>query len=278
MMLRSVFGATVVVLAFGSFAADSLLWRGLAWSQATKDSLASDSMSVERFAAATARLGAALASRSNEPSSCFWQQVLQSAAANARQQRQGRIEMTTKDTKSWASSNTRDEQGARNLLWLANDRYRGHRLIVWSATIHAVRNVANIDTRDTALSYANYSTTGHHVWKALGSQSYTLGFVALTGSGRLGPDSWQIKTRPTPEVQLEELLGAAGFETAFLDYRHIARGGEWLRQPMLSRPIAEHAKMARWNEVLDGIVFLREMKPATWPDFEARLRGAPPGH
>ena len=184
--------------------------------------------------------------------------------------------MAVRGPSGWRSSNTRDEQGARNLLWLANDRYRGHRLIVWSATIHAARNVGTVDTRDSSWSYATYTTTGDHVWKALGSQVYTLGFVALTGGGRLGNDSWQIKTQQHPGAELEEMLGAAGFEAAFLDYRHIPRGGEWLREPTLSRPFAEHAKIARWNEVLDGLVFLREMKPATWPDFEARLRGISP--
>jgi erythromycin esterase-like protein len=255
-----------------AFAADSLLWRGLQWSVVTKDSLASDSVAVERFAATATRLGAAIVSRSNTSSTRFWRQVLESAVANARAQRLTRIEMAAKGGVSWGSSNVRDEQGARNILWLLNDQYRDRKLIVRSATVHALRNVASVDTRDSSWNYKGYRTTGDHVWTALRSQSYVIGFVALTGGGRLGNDSWQIKQLQHPAAELEELLGAAGFERAFLDLRHVARGGEWLREPMLSRPIAEHAKIARWNEVLDGIVFLREMKPATWPDFDARLR------
>jgi erythromycin esterase-like protein len=160
-------------------------------------------------------------------------------------------------------------------LWLLNDRYRGHRLIVWSATIHAAHNVASVDTRDSSWSYADYRPTGDRVWTALGKQVYVLGFVALTGGGRLGNDSWQIKQDQDPAAELEELLGATGLDAAFLDYRHIPRGGEWLREPMLSRPFAEHAKIARWPDVLDGIVFLREMQPATWPNFDVRIRGGP---
>ena len=260
----------------GAFDGDSLLWRGLRWSLATPDSLASDSLTVERFATAATHLGTELVARSNTQSTRFWCQVLESAVANAREQRLTRIEMAAKGTVSWGSSNIRDEQGARNILWLLNDQYRGHKLIIRSATIHAVRNAATVDTRDSSWNYAGYRTTGDHVWNALGSQSYVIGFVALTGAGRLGNDTWQIKQLQHPAAELEELLGAAGFERAFLDLRHVARGGEWLHEPMLSRPIAEHAKIARWNDVLDGVVFLREMQPATWPDFAARLRRPAP--
>ena len=74
-----------------------------------------------------------------------------------------------------------------------------------------------VATRDTAWSYAGYSTTGHHLWRALGRQTYAVGFVALSGSSRLGPDSSTIRSDQHPDAELEELMGAAGFQTAFLD-------------------------------------------------------------
>lgn len=251
---------------------DRLLWQGLGWSLASDDPAAADPIAVERFAERVERLRQAIDARQRDPLSRLWQQHLENAVANARQQQRQRLEMAAKDSTSWSGFNTRDEQGARNLLWLAKDRYRAHKLIVWSATIHAARNIAGVDTRDPAWSYVGARPTGDHVWNALGKQIYALGFVALEGGGRLGDQAWQIKQAQHPAAELEELLGAAGFETAFLDYRRIPRGGEWLREPMLSRPFAEHAKIARWPDVLDGIVFLREMKPATWPNFAERIK------
>jgi len=264
----------------GTAGPDSSFWRGLGWilrSLSPADSLITDSAAVERFVETTRRLRADLARRPPSESTRFWQQVLESTGAYARQLRQTRVEIETKDTHAWTSSNTRDEQGARNLLWLANDRFRGHRLIVWSATIHAARHVRGVDTRDSAWSYAGYIPTGEHVWRSLGTRMYALGFVGLGGGWRLGTtDSGRIRVDQHPAAELEELIGAAGFDFAFLDFRRIARGGEWLREPLLSRPFAEHAKIARWPDVLDGIVFVREMQPATWPNFEARLRGSRP--
>jgi erythromycin esterase len=269
----------------GRFAEDSSFWRGLFWLQRTwtpADSLSGDSARVDRFVEGARRVRAALAERSAEPGSRFWQQVLESSMTFARQMRQTRLEIAAKgsragqDGNDYTSSNMREEQAARNMLWLANDKHRGQRLIVWSATVHAARNLAGVDTRDTAWSYRGYSTVGHHLWQALGKQTYTIGFVALSGSSRLGPDSSLIRSNQHPDAELEELMGAAGFQTAFLDYRHIARGGAWLREPFLSRPFAEYAMIARWPDVLDGVVFVREMQPATWPDFEARLKASRP--
>lgn len=259
--------------------ADSTFWRELGWLErgvSPVDSLIVDSALVDDFVQTAMRLRTELARRSTSDRPRFWQQVLESMAAYARQLRQARLELDAKDARAGGSSNTRDEQGARNLLWLANDRYRGHRLIVWSATIHAARHVAGVDTRDTAWSYATYSPTGDHVWRSMGPRMYTLGFVALGGMVRLGTDSSRIRINQHPDLELEELLGATGADFAFLDYRHLARGGEWLREPLLSRPFAEHAKIARWPDVLDGIVFVRDMQPATWPNFAERLRGSRP--
>ena len=263
----------------GRFAEDTSFWRGLFWLQrsySSADSLSIDSVRVDRFVDAADAMRAALAERSGAPRSRFWQQVLESAMAYARQVRQARVQMAAKNSRSWTADNIREAQGARNILWLANDRHRGHRLIVWLAAVHAARNITEVDTRDTAWSYAAYSPTGQHLWRALGTQVYAVGFVALSGMSRLGPDSLIIRADQHPDAEVEELIGAAGFETAFLDYRHIARGGEWLRTPLLSRPFAEHAKIARWPDVLDGIFFVRQMQPASWPNFEARLKASRP--
>ncbi len=42
-------------------------------------------------------------------------------------------------------NNVRDEQMARNVLWLLRERYRGQKIIVWSANMHIARNVAEIE-------------------------------------------------------------------------------------------------------------------------------------
>jgi predicted O-linked N-acetylglucosamine transferase (SPINDLY family) len=64
------------------------------------------------------------------------------------------------------------------------------------------------------------------------------------------------------EVELEELLAAAGHDVAFLDYRRPAPGGEWLRERLVSRPFANVAAEAVWPDIVDGVVFFRRLVPS----------------
>jgi hypothetical protein len=62
-------------------------------------------------------------------------------------------------------------------------------------------------------------------------------------------------------------LGADGFDAAFLDFRDIPAGGEWLRGPLVSRPFGNGAMLSpSWPNVLDGLLFVRTGTPATWPE------------
>jgi erythromycin esterase len=253
-----------------AFAADSTLWNGLRRMHhlsATATSFAELQAARPDSVAAAALLGRlhvlreAAASRSDDDRSRYWLQVLESARAFARQ-----VAMMKADPENWVPFwNVRDEQGGRNLVWLANEPYAGRRLIVWLATIHAARNIQDVQSED--VDYTHVVPTGHHVWQALGREMYTLGMVALEGESGMGGERWPIVADQRPEFELEEMLGAAGFNAAFLDFREIPTGGEWLRGPLVSRPFGNGAMLApSWPNVLDGLLFVRTGTPATWPE------------
>lgn len=44
---------------------------------------------------------------------------------------------------------------------------------------------------------------------------------------------------------------------------HPPQGGEWLREPMISRPAANSGMKAVWPRVLDGMFYRRDWRPAT---------------
>jgi erythromycin esterase len=256
---------------FGSFAADSALWDGfrrIHWfgtPTAPADTIPPDSDTQTHFLAGVAQLREAIGARAEDEQARFWLQVLENVSVFAPIRW---IQIAKPPVEDWLPGwNMRDEQGARNLLWLANERYRGRKLIVWLASIHAARNLEVIDPRDPELPYERTLPTGHHVWQALGPEMYTLGFVALEGESQIGPNTWAIEADQQPEVELEEMLGFAGFDFAFLDYRNRAPGGEWLRTPFGSRPFGNSAMVGPWPEVLDGIIFVRKGTPATWPSL-----------
>jgi erythromycin esterase len=247
-----------------AFAADSALWQGLRRLHprgAAAGAWPPDSVAVAPLLPRLASVRDSIRSHADDHEGGFWLQVLESAAAYGRQSA-----LMKADQENWAPFfNVRDEQGARNLLWLADERYRGRKLIVWLATIHAARNLGDLVGSDT--DFRNVFPTGHHVWQALGPRMYTLGMVALEGeSGWSQDETWPIVADQRPEAELEELLAEAGFEMAFLDYRNVPAGGEWLRGPLASRPFGNSAEVAEsWPNIIDGLLFVRVGTPATLP-------------
>jgi erythromycin esterase len=178
----------------------------------------------------------------------------------------------------WQLSAEREKQGADNMLWLANERYRGKKIIVWGATFHLLRNKGQDCANPQTISLRNlckynYVTMGQRVWESLGHQVYVLGFTAYGGSRGLMTDgktdedakewSGPLKQDQDPTIELEELFNAAGFNYAFLDLRSADKHGEWLKTPIRSRPLGNEAELRDWTQALDGMFFIREQQPNT---------------
>jgi len=188
----------------------------------------------------------------------FWAQLLKSTAAQAEGTWQMDVENMTVESGAF-----RDEQMGDNLVWLANDWYRGRKIIVWAATFHNVRNIGSIDSRMPDLDYTKAMTMGHRVWEALGKDVYNLGFTAFEGEAApWRADSAQTLATPT-EGSLEDLLARAGLQDAIVDFRSAGPALSWLSQPMIARPLGYAEMEADWTSVLDGIFFNRVMERST---------------
>jgi erythromycin esterase len=175
------------------------------------------------------------------------------------------------DDPEWTGFNLRDKQNAENLLWLANEEYRGKKVIVWGATMHLLRQAASIEaTVDPKTPRRSYRTTvpmGELVWRRLGQQMFSIGFTSYEGVNGIGaaddPQGFRspIVEDQDPSIELEELFNASRFDYALVGFRRVARGGEWLRQPILSRSLGNQAMRAVWPNVLDAMFFIRCMEP-----------------
>ena len=193
----------------------------------------------------------------------FWAQLLKSTEAQA----EGTWRMDLQNP-TIESGLFRDEQMGENLVWLADDWYRGRKIIVWAATFHNVRNIARIDSRMPDLDYSKAMTMGHRVWEALGDDVYNLGFTAYGGEAApWRADSAQSLAVPT-QGSLEDLMARAGLQDAIVDFRGAGPALSWLSKPMLARPLGYAEMEADWTSVLDGMFFDRVMKRST--------RAAPP--
>jgi erythromycin esterase len=211
---------------------------------------------------------AAKNSQKNNPRARFWEQVLRNLTVNSQMTWMPRDQASMLD-----ASRQRDAQGAINLLWLADERYRGHKIIVWAATMHEFRNRGFVMGPDSTaelgdVRYINNIPMGQHVWEVLGNQVYVIGFTAYGGThgifrGGRSQGEGPIRQGPHTSVELEELFNAAGFQYAFLDFRSPPKGGEWLSTPIRARYLGDGPGLRSWTKTMDGMFFIRDQKPNT---------------
>ena len=158
-----------------------------------------------------------------------------------------------------ADINTRDRRMAENLIWLATDRYRGRRIVVWAASFHALRDPSAIDLA----FYKEIETMGHIAHQALGSQVYTLGFTAAEGTAGNDKGAPTVDVKTLEDGSLEDLFSRLGHPFAFVDFRHLSEATRWLHQPISARFLSYSPIETDWTRQFDGVVFTRTMFPST---------------
>ncbi len=172
----------------------------------------------------------------------FWSEALRGVRCHARDETE-LVDDTTPEC-------FRCEQMGRHLLWLVNERYPEQKIIVWSATFHAIR-----DHPGLADSHRTVPAMGKSVWDVLDKESYVIGTASYCGKKN------HIVTDQHPLLEFEQLMEAAGFEHALVDLRKAAREGSWLGGSFLARPVMHHTEERRWSDILDALLFVREQEP-----------------
>jgi erythromycin esterase len=184
----------------------------------------------------------------------FWRQLLKSMKGQARYH----FEIDTANFKI-TDFNLRDIPMGENLIWLAREAYPRRKIIVWAATFHNARNVNLIHP-----ALRDVVTMGHVAWRALGSEIYNVGFTSYDGAtGWVGQTPTALPVPPAGS--LEDLWAGTSHQSAFLDFRKLASGGEWLRESCPSRAygLGDEVITADWPQVFDAVIFIRTMRPST---------------
>ncbi len=186
-------------------------------------------------------------------SSAFWQQMLKSIRENAKSK--WYTDPESRDI------NLRDAQMADNLLWLYRNVYKDRKMIVWAATAHIQRNINEII--NYYYSYIGWITMGEIVWQTLENNIYNIGFTGYEGTFlNLSTGKNEI-VPPSSKGSLEYFMNEAGFELGLINFRHLTDDGAWLKNQLLSRPLANVEMEANWTNVLDAMFFIRKMRHST---------------
>lgn len=160
-----------------------------------------------------------------------------------------------------AEASFRDIKMGENLIWLANDFYKGKKIIVWAASMHVARNVERINTRSDSFTYKEYRTMGKVVDETLGKAVYTIAFTAYGGKAANPMNAPRALMAPEAE-SLETLWHAAGQAYALVDFRGLP-AEHWLRGQVIARPLGYAPMVSDWTGNFDAMVFTDVMFPNT---------------
>jgi erythromycin esterase len=153
-------------------------------------------------------------------------------------------------------ANSRDREMANNLVWLKDSVYINKKLIVWGANSHLISNRRLLKQQDKMISMGSY------IKNYYGQRCYIIGissFDGLLGSISSG-EKYRVPTASNKSI--EYLLNLSGIKYGFLDKSAFDCMGDIF----IARFLGYSNFSAKWNEMLDAMLFIDEMKPNTVKD------------
>ncbi|HVX00139.1 MAG TPA: erythromycin esterase family protein [Candidatus Babeliaceae bacterium] len=152
--------------------------------------------------------------------------------------------------------NKRDLQMALNLAWLTETKFKGQKIIVWSANSHIARSLRQIE--DTLFKSARPMT---EVFNGLVKKKiYVMGFTSYKGTAQRifrQPYSFEQKNNDN----LESWININKFNYAFLDFEKYNSTISGQQQNFSMATLGHISVAAPWNKMFDGIFYLYDMEP-----------------
>lgn len=148
----------------------------------------------------------------------------------------------------------RDALMAANLAWLMQNKFKDQKIIVWAADVHIARNIA------IAKYYPQMNETmgGKFMEQIVDPDDvYTIGFTSYEGmAGRVGSPGYEIKNRIRNSF---ETWFTSKQQYAFIDFKAFNKVNPQYKEAFYATPITHAMGLGQWNQVFDGMFFIRDM-------------------
>jgi erythromycin esterase len=177
----------------------------------------------------------------------LWAEILRSTGAEARMN----FDRAEGASIQEAARHRNARMGER-LVWLADERHPGRKIIAWAGSAHLMR------LPDIPPAAGVGPSMGQRVWEALGRESFVFVTTYLEGANAV--------TDQHALADFEQLMVQAGFEYGVLDLRRAAEEGSWAGGAFFARPLIR-SEEAVWSDAADALFFIRR---------DERTRPAPP--
>jgi erythromycin esterase len=148
----------------------------------------------------------------------------------------------------------RDARMAFNLEWLIQTKFKDQKIIVWAADVHIARNIK------ISKYYPQMNETMGGKFNAVlknPDDVYTVGFTSLEGTaGRVGSPGYALKNRIKNSFETwftdKQLY-------AFVDFKKFNKLNPGYNEGFYATPITHTVGLEQWNQVFDGLFFIKNM-------------------
>lgn len=147
--------------------------------------------------------------------------------------------------------NGRDQSMYLNFKWLMSKLPPPSKVIVWTATNHAAKDLSGVPGQEKTVSLGSYIHRDFN-------NAFVLGISAASGSYAMGRQpARQLSVAPSGSIESQ------AFATEATDMRYFDTGQLRKFGAIAARPLGADFKTATWDAVLDGLVVIREERPPT---------------
>lgn len=154
------------------------------------------------------------------------------------------VELSTGD---WY--NNRDKAMYNNFVWYRSHQPDRNKIIVWCATVHAVK--------DLSFLVSERRTLGSQIHSLLKGKAATIGFSALGGSYGRNPTSLTtLAPAPADSLESQAFAGVKG-DQVYLDGKQLKALGVIAAHPLQYT----QWNSTEWSNVVDGMLVFREEHP-----------------
>jgi erythromycin esterase len=159
-----------------------------------------------------------------------------------------------------------DRQMADNLRWLADERYKGRKIIVWAHNRHITKNIDQLEIDISNYKRTQNTTMGTETFKKFGYDVYILGFTSAEGTSgspfQRNGLPFEIKPLSRKDFYTNVMLGL-NVSYAFTNFKSIQRTPAASKAFNMRGWGYEFDMKGKWFNVFDGVFFIRSNKAAT---------------
>ena len=155
---------------------------------------------------------------------------------------------------------------ADNLRWLADERYKDRKIIVWAQNRHVTKNIDQIEVDISNYRRIQNTTMGNEVFKKFGNDVFIIGFTSSEGTSG---SPFQRNGRPYEVKPLSKkdfytnVMQDLKFNYAFTDFRAIQKTDAASKAFVMRGWGYEFDMRGNWFNAFDGVFYIKSNKAAT---------------